>query len=430
MEYQKIITDSSSLPSKFADFTDFDQLDPCCQKEIIHERKKQEISTKLREFDRSEKRLDVFNKVIQTVDTFNTYDKLFTCGCCIISADYISLAKFKEMEYCHDVSNDNNLRSYASELEQISEKGHENQDNDDDDGDTVFDGDDDYISDFELQRKQEIQDLFQKLQFYKAIGYGRHVNESLKHLSILTKCLPYVIVHIFEDTYEDAQIDFYFEKLANKYTGTIFRRVALTDFKSAAPSVVTQLLSVDCASYEEGHSINTNSSTITNQPYGNANTFTTIDSMQCKDGININIADIMKSSTSSILCFINSSLYSVVSDLSTYICAGELLRETDLCRYFDMINILSTQPNDTNITKYQLLMKQIQNNGSNSNNNNNENDERDKESYCDDPSCSRKFPHEHIGPQKGFLGMKNITQANAKDSQALEILSPNYFTRL
>jgi hypothetical protein len=56
---------TTGRPKGGIDDLEFDELDPCCQKEIVDKRRKAEISAQLRTIDRSNDRLDarrtVFN---------------------------------------------------------------------------------------------------------------------------------------------------------------------------------------------------------------------------------------------------------------------------------------------------------------------------------------------------------------------------------
>lgn len=96
----------------------FDELDPCCQKELEDESKRYAVAKRLKKYDRS----NVRKNTVQSVFTgFQDYKK---CGCCSIKAvDYPLLAQIKRQ-----LENKNTLL-----INDDSDKCNDESDNDSDD---------------------------------------------------------------------------------------------------------------------------------------------------------------------------------------------------------------------------------------------------------------------------------------------------------
>ena len=426
MDYKNIIL-SSDERSKFSDMHELDQLDPCCQKEIIQERQSNDIKKQLRKYDRSNTALDIKNNIFK----FNADNlKLFSCQCCEIpSVDYKSLTKLKSMKYCEEIT----VIDKDKDLDEDS-----NNESSDDDLDL-----DDFISEFEINRKLEVQKNIEKMNCYKRIGYGQHINESIEHLTVLVQSLPFVIVHIYQDTYMDAQIDMFLEKLAQIHVGTIFRRI-----DSSTISSISQLFDTLGLGNNDSNSVLSYSSSSASNT-GNTTTLRDIDG----NLLNHDIMDINKSASSCLIGFNQQQISFLISDFSEYFNNSHSytsnnnenleLYDDVLLRYFHMKNILSPFPTENDIGNYQLYMQRFSDT--------NPSDENDEDNiYCDDSTCTRRFPHQHIGTvttrttgnngaskktTKSLLGL--LKQPTAADTgygsqsvSAADLLPPNYFTKL
>jgi hypothetical protein len=94
----------------------FDELDACCQKEVLEERHKAAVSKRLRKFDRSNLR----NNTVQSV--FGSLQSYKQCGCCSLQAvDYPLLAKVKQQL---------RVNTDPSDINEESDDGHESDDDD------------------------------------------------------------------------------------------------------------------------------------------------------------------------------------------------------------------------------------------------------------------------------------------------------------
>jgi hypothetical protein len=199
--------------SRFADDElPFDELDPCCQKEIINQRKKREVDGKLGKVDRSTARI----KAKKQTFSFQAYGKN-KCFCCQQTTDYAALASFKrrfETGREQENEDDNN---------EIKDERNEESDEDDD------------LLDFEIPltaeeqlRMMEVKQYQENLQIAKDYGLSVHWEDSLDHILEFTEhpSIP-LILHVYQKTSTmSAMIDYAIEdSLCGKYLGTRFRRI-------------------------------------------------------------------------------------------------------------------------------------------------------------------------------------------------------------
>lgn len=189
----------------------FDELDPCCQKEIINERKKKEVNSKLRTVDRSNRRLDTQHAVF-------TYYGVNSCHCCQKTIDYEALRRLKA-----------NLTNSVGDLEEKGEKA-ELSEQDEDEDDEFDDLDIDIpLTEEEQLRLVQVEKYKQDLELAKKYGLGVYWEDSIEHLTefIENPNVP-LILHVYQPTsLLCAQIDYIIEtSLCEQYLGTRFRRIA------------------------------------------------------------------------------------------------------------------------------------------------------------------------------------------------------------
>jgi hypothetical protein len=183
----------------------FDELDPCCQKEIINNQKKKEVNSKLRNIDRSQKRLDLRKNVFQFYGG--------QCICCEIQPiDYEALRSFKQ-------------KMELSSSKQIG-KDVDSEDDEDSDDDLLLD-------DIPLTEEEQSRLLFANkhqadLETAKGYGLGVYLEDSPNHLVdfAANPSVP-LVLHIYQPSSElSAIIDYHIEKsFCELYLGTIFRRI-------------------------------------------------------------------------------------------------------------------------------------------------------------------------------------------------------------
>lgn len=182
----------------------WDELDPCCQKELENLRKNREIKAQLRNVDRSYARYDVSKKIFSDPKTF------LSCYCCkqvpSSSLDYPLLAHLR--------SGQNLEEKPTIEM--------------DDDSDEDFDEDDlKFVESFQQEQKVLMEERANVMNGAQSRGYGLHFDETLGHLSIMIARGENLVLHFYDESSEiDARLDLFLEKLAQQYLGTRFRRRA------------------------------------------------------------------------------------------------------------------------------------------------------------------------------------------------------------
>lgn len=201
------------VPKDGEDELPFDELDPCCQREILEQKHRNEVSSKLRNVDRSNVRYDAHASVFCGVNGAN----LWSCHCCSSRKDYDTLLKLRlrmnaEEEAENEMNKDSDAGSGAS---------------DDDSDDELLDFDIP-LTGFEKERMMEMELRVQKLHTAKAFGLAQHLEDSLDHCMfyIDQKSIP-MVLHIFQPSSEQcAMIDWIIEtNLCEQFPGTRFRRL-------------------------------------------------------------------------------------------------------------------------------------------------------------------------------------------------------------
>ena len=323
-------------------FTEFEALDPCCQKEILSKRRAREVTKELQKDDRSTRRLNNLKRVFTPISNND-------CNCCKNPlTDYSSLSLLKSTQYCQPI------------ITSTFQEQQENDNNSDDEDD-----DDNLLNDFEDERTIELKVQIGKVNISKQIGYGIHQEDSIKHIDIHIKILPYIVLHLYQDTELDAYVDIALEKLSTQYYGTLFRRIHCRD---------TQFVKYI--------------HTLLTSPSGLSNTSNNISDNIKQNFIQGNIC-------SSLLFFLNHKLVYIHTDTIEYCSGTDPVREADLVRLLDAHHILSPLPTDELICNYNKLYNAYTNAASID-----EVENEEVASYCGDPACDRRFPHEHIGAGK------------------------------
>lgn len=202
----------------------FEELDPCCQKEVLAQRKEKEFKEKVKKFDRSNIRSNERKLV------FSKISSLRRCECCLNSSDYPLLSSIRS-EYNLEV-NDNNVSTKNSQNNEDN-NNHNNENDNNDEDDDEFDLDlDDYKSPTELLRIEQFKTEMLRRENLQSLGFLVHLRESSNHLLKTIENFSSVptIVHIyFSDEILSASLDLVLEKLSLKYIGTLFRRISITD---------------------------------------------------------------------------------------------------------------------------------------------------------------------------------------------------------
>lgn len=330
----------------------FEQLDPCCQKEVVNRQRHKEVTSILRATDRSQVRLDLLS---------NTWSSSSgTCSCCSTSQDYRLLATLRTQE--------------IAELERIN-RSETSRTGEDLDSDNDSLDDDDFKSEYELEQARRFEEHRLDVMRAQSMGLGRHVEDSLEHISAdisstIQGTIP-TIVHVFNPSVMACgAMDLLLEKLSEKYLGTRFRRVAY---------------SMDLSSQQLWSSV------------GVHNT-----SRSSSDGC--------------LLCFAHKRLNTMMLSFDDFTC-GDMLLPEEVIKFLHNSKVLCVE----------LPLNLI---GGVTTSSLHEKEGVEAESYCDDPDCTKRYAHEHIGVRVAGSSGSSIFRSGALDGSGQEIFARNELLRL
>jgi hypothetical protein len=191
---------------QFDDELPFDELDPCCQKEIINERKKKEVNSKLRKVDRSTKRTDLQKTVFSFLGV--------NCACCQQQPfDYDALRVFKS-------------KMAATEYQRQTSNQIQGDDDEEDDDDSLLN--DIPLTEEEQLRIQQVNQHLLDLEKARKYGVGVYKEDSLLHiLELASNPTVPLVLHLYQPhSPHSAMIDYYLETIfCEAYLGTRFRRM-------------------------------------------------------------------------------------------------------------------------------------------------------------------------------------------------------------
>jgi hypothetical protein len=363
----KYLVISMLVPKDGEDNLPWDELDPCCQKEIENSRRKREVNDKLRTVDRSLRRLQEQEGVLCVSDP----SEAWRCFCCRLGGDYPALASLRQR-----------LASVAEEREDESE----GQNEEDDDDDSLLDDLDDVpLTPAEQERLLLVQEHQKQAQVAKAYGLGLHTEDSLEHiLQYLEKqpALPLVLHFYQADSSQCALIDWLIEqRLAERYLGTRFRRIRYLSNLFTHPTLSSS------ARYQSWLSKLSNCAT---------------------------------SGQGCILC-IRGDAQNLLASLTDLDSLGDHFEDIsrNLTKALDNAHVLLSDLPPLPILKLGLLQ-----NSDKGNEDDREEEGEDREMFCDDPECTKRYKHEHVAKRSAdgkLLTTASFIQqtANVKGTEAL-----------
>ena len=167
---------------------DLDELDPCCQKEIMNARHHQRVGAQLREHDVSERRLDEKFRAIQSLRSGHQHH----CACCSASSDYPLLAEIrKDLNFAVDAEIDTNNPKLNDD---------DNYSDLDSDDEALLAGLDESIG---LTEEEQIRIETAKEYAYAreqalVLGLGKHSEESIDHLLKIIGYGEVVVCHVYQ----------------------------------------------------------------------------------------------------------------------------------------------------------------------------------------------------------------------------------------
>lgn len=348
----------------------FEALDPCCQREILDRRRYNEVTRKLRPVDRSLRRLDERKAVVKDLKTRNIDP--WTCGCCVSNEDYNSLRRLKEiLDVNHDA--DTSIEKDAKS---------DNNNNEDDDDDDLLD-DDFPLTDYERERMEQALMETQKraAAAQSPLRLALHLEESVGHLMFLIQRIidiP-IVVHVYQDDPLSALIDYTFERtLAPKYPGTMFRRVSTSSTISF-------------------HDLETQRKDLIEE-------FNTalVDNRHC------------------ILIFRRGQLATTLKP-QDLVALGDTLElvSRHLIRVLDHAHVLCDD-----LPAMVLHPRLLEEEGIVARE---EDGEEEAERFCDDPDCTKHFPHEHVGRRPGAASTTGPSFLLSRDQ---EVFAPGALQRI
>lgn len=293
----------------------FEDLDDCCQKEVLQKRRHNAVTAALRNDDRSNRRFDLQANVFCSTKRI--------CACCSSSTDYPLLSSIRgNEERCGAVNNS---------AEDVSE-----DDSDDEFLDTEF------ISVHEQERKEEFMRFQERAAVAESYGLRSHLEDSLDHVRDDILSGLFVVLHVYNrNELLCAKLDLFLEEIAAKYIGTKFRRLAYTaDLNERTPLASCAVKSSDVS------------------PFG------------------------------SVLCFRGKQL--VVAGEVSLLGEGSMLYTQEVMKLLNGAGVLTEE------VPLEILLatgsKRLPKNASEE-----EEGGETGQVYCDDPDCTKKYAHEHIG---------------------------------
>lgn len=206
---EELTMDDRTLP--------LDDLDPCCQKEILLERNRAAVTKKLRRHDKLSLRNDALSSVFCGPLSYKE------CLCCRSqSVDYPLLAKVRRR-----------LDIQESTTSADNREGSVEEDSDDDDemwAGLEFGA----MLPEEEERLLVMQEKANMVQNASLMGFSKHMEDSIHHLNDMILEGRSIVCHFNDiNLMVCAYIDNALEILATKYLGTLFRRIEVTDVNAS-----------------------------------------------------------------------------------------------------------------------------------------------------------------------------------------------------
>lgn len=331
-----------------------DQLDPCCQKELETLKKASVVNRQLRAVDRTYERFDIQQKLF--ADTKRVDYRMFSCYCCAAEKeDYEALARIR-LPVNKGISSSGLALTSDDANDSLSDSESE---------------DDELMKSLQEIQQEQLQSERKKIEQRLLMGYLKHKEDSVSHLSQLIKNGELLILHAYFETSElDAQLDLFFENIAPRYQGSKFRRIAF----------------------------NTESVNFFNQ---------------CKVSSSV-IDDAFRRKCGIVIIFSNQG-FKTCQQIE-YFCSDSELLETEVMSFLNNTNSLQ-------VSFPERLLENIERKNYYDEENETMNvDDGEEERFCEDPDCTKRYPHEHVGRGYGATFARNDPSA--------EILAKNTFQRL
>ena len=199
----------------------YEELDPCCQREIDDNRRNLQIKYELRRYDRSNHRLDIQKAVLGNLQL-----KTSTCICCNHGIkDYPLLVSLRERFKGEKAETASLMEGRDSGVRDMGQDDQNSNDDDDEFDDLL----NEVMTPYEVERMNAVKEIQSKVESARAMGYGVHHEESVEHLMTMISDQERVVCHIYDpSSLSCAYMDVILENLAAKYFGTRFRRIPVS----------------------------------------------------------------------------------------------------------------------------------------------------------------------------------------------------------
>ena len=363
MNHNRVEISSAGIP-------EFDELDPCCQRELLQKRREVEIKARLRTTDPSLAKEAITESVFHRVQTNYLYT---TCKECAIPSDYPLLASLK---LSFNVLSSSSNKKPSSSIDDNMIIGHDiirKKDRDESSSDDS-DFDDDFLSPYEQELRQKFLDKIADDNFKSQIGLRIHIKDTSDHIFRLIKNRENVVIHVYDpNEHICAELDLSLEQAALKHTSTRFRRLPLSTF----------------------------------------------DSEHFALSFNLPLHTVM------MVCFVAGSMSSYTTDLAQLVPDGEIGSEF-LYRFLGNSKVLE-ESNVRDLFLYGLVVGGSPSDPASSQGQlpYDEEDRGDEEHFCDVKGCGKKYVHSHIGSGSGSHSL--VGNDMGPGSEALD---KDYYLRL
>ncbi len=348
----------------------FDELDPCCQKEIVNADHHARVGAQLRKHDRSKLRED------ERMKAFNSLRQGFGCICgaddCLTDGDYPLLAMLRTSKNDDEVFNALGQGSAAAAAERAASDVE-----DSDDDSLLFGLGDEFRTEEEQERMLEWAEKQAAMESAIKMGYAQHIEDNPVHLRTLLDNKQSLVLHICDtNSILCAALDLALEKLASVYIGTKFRRLQMSPDSS----------------YFLGSELERQR-------------------QQCGTAQVSNLRQ--KNEGASLVCFKDGILCALESQLGQF-GLEDTVFEADLTKYLESAHVLSADVAELSPENLQAMQAAAAA----------EEEFIDEDaSYCGFPGCGRKYSHSHVQ-----AGADSLVKSDKEEG--MEALADNVFTRM
>ena len=195
----------------------YEELDPCCQREVDNNRRNARITSELRQYDRSNHRLDLKKAVMGNLRLKSS------CACCTSTTlmDYPLLVATREK-----IKMGNKTLDISNEVKDSGDDGIGDGESseEEDEFDALLN---EAMTPYEMERFHAVQEMKSRVELAQSMGYGLHREDTVDHLlDMIVSENERVVCHVFDpSSLSCAYMDVILEDLAQKYLGTRFRRI-------------------------------------------------------------------------------------------------------------------------------------------------------------------------------------------------------------